>query len=63
MGPWNQMRRMFAAERVIATTIYLTSLVATLVVAFWVRVKPFRSQGVISDMRMCFFCLDVLLGG
>ena len=37
-GPWKQMKNMFARTRVIATVVYLTSIVLTLFVALYEKV-------------------------
>ncbi|RYG44148.1 hypothetical protein EON67_12100 [archaeon] len=39
-GPWRQMKNMFAAKRIIATLVYLITLIATLVVAIVVKSVP-----------------------
>lgn len=39
-GPWRQMKNMFAGKRIIATLVYLITLIATLVVAIVVKSVP-----------------------
>jgi hypothetical protein len=55
-GPWAQIRDMFKTERCIATSIYLISMVVTLVCAFKVGVRLFMLPQLGRDLVMIFIC-------
>ncbi|CAG0882982.1 unnamed protein product [Darwinula stevensoni] len=39
MGPWNQLKKMFAATRAVATVVMLVALILTLLAAIWWKNK------------------------
>ena len=50
LGPWRQLQRMFDASRWIASSVYLTTLALTLVVA--IIVHPFQGKGAVIMMLL-----------
>lgn len=48
MGPTKQVQRMFEQKRLLATCVYISSIIATLVVAFTISSGP-----------LCLICLII----
>lgn len=52
MGPFNQLKKMFASTRIIATIIVLVSIVLTLVCAIVVSILSSQSQALLKPSSL-----------
>jgi len=55
MGPWSQIKSMFEKKRVIATTVYLLSIVFTLVMALVVKMVGLVLLAIVIQMLALFW--------
>eukprot|EP00455_Lapot_gusevi_P015857 TRINITY_DN1808_c0_g4_i1.p1 TRINITY_DN1808_c0_g4~~TRINITY_DN1808_c0_g4_i1.p1 ORF type:complete len:164 (-),score=14.45 TRINITY_DN1808_c0_g4_i1:144-635(-) len=61
MGPWNQLKSMFAPVRALATIVYLASIILTLVVAFKSHsILLVLMMIVIQFLALLWYCLSYI---